>query len=132
MTVMVTGGGGLLGSRIVNKLLARGETVVSFDTNAEQPRLETQAKNPQLKRVAGDIRTYDQLSARIREFSVKRIIHMAAVRCHASFPRQQLAKPSFPTLPPIKSHRPFMPMTLPRSWCAFALPKIYNCRSMPA
>lgn len=79
MTVMVTGGGGLLGSRIVNKLLARGETVVSFDTNAEQPRLEKQAENPQLKRVSGDIRAYDQLSARIREFSVGRIIHMAAV-----------------------------------------------------
>ena len=80
MAVMVTGGGGLLGSRIVNKLLARGETVVSLDTSAEQPRLEAQSKNPQLKRVAGDIRAYDQIAARIREFSDEHINEARAER----------------------------------------------------
>ena len=31
MTVMVTGGNGLIGSRIIRKLQERGEDVVSFD-----------------------------------------------------------------------------------------------------
>ena len=32
MAIMVTGGTGFIGSRIVRNLLEKGETVVSFDT----------------------------------------------------------------------------------------------------
>lgn len=79
MTVLVTGGGGLIGARIVKLLLARGESVVSFDALAEQPRLEQERGNPRLRRAAGDIRDYDRVLAAMRDNKVERVIHMAAV-----------------------------------------------------
>lgn len=79
MTVLVTGGGGLIGSRIVKRLLARGETAVSLDASADQPRLDAERDNPKLRRAAGDIRDGDRLLALMREHTVDRVIHMAAV-----------------------------------------------------
>ena len=79
MTIMVTGGGGLIGSRIARKLLARGETVISLDASEHQPRLEADQENPRLQRVACDIRDYEQLLKLVRETDVERVIHMAAV-----------------------------------------------------
>lgn len=79
MSVLVTGGGGLIGARIVGKLLERGETVVSADVHEDQPRLDAHAGDARLRRVAGDVRDYDHLLARMREFGVKRVIHMAAL-----------------------------------------------------
>jgi len=79
MTVLVTGGGGLIGARIVRKLLERGATVVSLDASEDQPRLDQSSTEPRLHRVECDIRDYDRLLARMREFDVERVIHMAAV-----------------------------------------------------
>jgi UDP-glucose 4-epimerase len=79
MTVLVTGGGGLIGARIVKALLARGETAVSFDALADQPRLEQERGNARLRRVAGDVRDYDRVLSVMRENKVERVIHMAAV-----------------------------------------------------
>ena len=79
MTIMVTGGGGLIGSRIVHKLLERGETVISLDASDDQLRLDAHKDNAQLRRVACDIRDYEQLLALVRESCVERLIHMAAV-----------------------------------------------------
>lgn len=79
MSVLVTGGGGLIGARIVQKLLERGETVVSADVHEEQPRLDAYADDARLRRVACDVRDYDHLLARMREFGVRRVIHMAAL-----------------------------------------------------
>ncbi len=79
MAVLVTGGGGLIGARIVQKLLARGETVVSADMHENQPRLDAHGDDARLRRVACDVRDYDYLLARMREFEVRRVIHMAAL-----------------------------------------------------
>jgi nucleoside-diphosphate-sugar epimerase len=79
MTVLVTGGGGMIGARIVRALLARGETVVSCDMAADQPRLDSERENPTLRRVAGDVRDGDRLRALMREHKVERVIHMAAL-----------------------------------------------------
>ena len=79
MTVLVTGGGGLIGSRIVRRLLARGETAVSLDASDDQPRLEGERDNPKLRLAAGDIRDYDRLLALMRAQKVERVIHMAAL-----------------------------------------------------
>ena len=79
MTVLVTGGGGLIGARIVKGLLARGESAVSFDVLADQPRLDQERDNPRLRRVAGDIRDYDRVLSVMRDHKVERVIHMAAV-----------------------------------------------------
>jgi nucleoside-diphosphate-sugar epimerase len=79
MTTMVTGSGGLIGSRIARKLLARGETVIALDTSEDQPRLDADKGNSRLQRIACDIRDYEQLLASLRELGVERVIHMAAV-----------------------------------------------------
>jgi nucleoside-diphosphate-sugar epimerase len=79
MTVLVTGGGGLIGARIVRRLLARGDTVLSLDASDDQPRLESERNNPKLRLAAGDIRDYDRLLALMRMHAVERVIHMAAL-----------------------------------------------------
>lgn len=79
MTVLVTGGGGLIGARIVRKVLERGETVVSLDAADDQPRLEDLGANRHLRRLSCDIRDGDELTTAVREFGIDRIIHMAAV-----------------------------------------------------
>jgi len=79
MTVLVTGGGGMIGARIARHLLDRGEQVVSMDTEADQPRLDAYAENPKLDRVGCDVRSYDELHDVMRRHSVTHVIHMAAL-----------------------------------------------------
>jgi UDP-glucose 4-epimerase len=79
MTVLVTGGGGLIGARIVARLLERGEAVLSMDAAEDQPRLDGLAENPKLRRISCDIRNYDELFTAMREHGVERVVHMAAL-----------------------------------------------------
>ena len=79
MAVLVTGGGGMIGSRIVRKLLERGESVVSTDVSVDQSRLDGYADDEKLIRVACDVRDGDGLLSAMRDHGVDRVIHMAAM-----------------------------------------------------
>lgn len=79
MTVLVTGGGGMIGARIARHLLDRGERVVSMDTNADQPRLDAYADDSNLDRVGCDVRVYDDLLDVMTRHTVTHVIHMAAL-----------------------------------------------------
>lgn len=79
MTVLVTGGGGMIGARIAAHLLDRGEHVVSMDKETNQPRLDAFSENPNLYRVGCDIRAYDDLLDVMTQHSVTHVIHMAAL-----------------------------------------------------
>ena len=79
MTVMVTGGAGMIGARIVGNLLARGLSVVSFDTESTQPRLDRFSDDGRLIRVGGDIRNETDVRAAVDPHGVEHIIHMAAL-----------------------------------------------------
>ena len=79
MTVMVTGGAGLIGAKIVRNLIARDLDVVSFDTAADQSRLDDLRGDARLTTVGGDIRDYDSVLGTMKDNAVERVIHMAAL-----------------------------------------------------
>lgn len=79
MTILVTGGGGLIGATIVRNLLRRGESVVSLDVTGDQQRLADHRHDTRLKTVAGDVRDLDALSSIMQADRVDRVIHMAAL-----------------------------------------------------
>ena len=79
MSVLVTGGAGMIGARIVSHLLARDLTVVSFDTEASQPRLGGYADDERLSCVGGDIRDEQTVQSAIDTHGVTHVIHMAAL-----------------------------------------------------
>ena len=77
MSVMVTGGTGFIGNRIVRKLVERGLDVVCFDLAPPRPNLD-----PYLDRIKfyrGDITQMPHLLEAINTHGVDRIIHMAAL-----------------------------------------------------
>ncbi|MFQ5893423.1 MAG: NAD-dependent epimerase/dehydratase family protein [Nitrospinota bacterium] len=77
MPVMVTGGSGFIGSRIVRKLVERGQQVVSFDLAPPRPNMQ-----PLLDKIAfykGDVTQMPQLLEAARGHGVTRVIHMAAL-----------------------------------------------------
>ena len=77
MTIMVTGGNGFIGQRIVRILLERGEEVVSFDM--VPPRPGAQTESDRLSFYRGDVTQIPHLTEAINTHSVDRIIHMAAL-----------------------------------------------------
>ncbi|MFQ6028717.1 MAG: NAD-dependent epimerase/dehydratase family protein [Dehalococcoidia bacterium] len=77
MSIMVTGGTGLIGSRIIRKLVERGEEVVSFDL--APPRPSVLALSDSVKAYRGDITQIPHLLEAINLHQVHQIIHMAAL-----------------------------------------------------
>ena len=77
MAIMVTGGTGFIGNRIIRKLLDRGEEVVCFDLAPPRSNLEPYADRINFYR--GDISQIPHLLEAIDTFDVRKIIHMAAL-----------------------------------------------------
>ena len=77
MSVMVTGGTGFIGNRIIRKLLERGEEVVCFDL--APPRANLAPYMDRIKLYRGDVTQLPQLMEAISLHEVTRIIHMAAL-----------------------------------------------------
>ena len=77
MSVMVTGGTGFIGNRIIRKLLDRGEEVVCFDLAPPRANLEPYLDRINLYR--GDITQLPHLLEAINNNGVHKIIHMAAL-----------------------------------------------------
>ena len=77
MSVMVTGGAGFIGNRIIRKLVERGEAVVCFDQ--APPRANLQPLRDRIALYRGDITRMEHLLEAINLHSVDRIIHMAAL-----------------------------------------------------
>jgi nucleoside-diphosphate-sugar epimerase len=77
MSIMVTGGTGFIGNRIIRKLLERGEEVVCFDLAPPRANLE-----PYLDRIRfyrGDVTQIPHLLEAVNTHRVHKIIHMAAL-----------------------------------------------------
>ena len=77
MSIMVTGGTGFIGNRIIRKLLDRGEEVVCFDLAPPRNNLEPYADRINFYR--GDISQIPHLLEAINTFKVHKLIHMAAL-----------------------------------------------------
>ncbi len=77
MSVMVTGGTGFIGNRIIRKLLERGEEVVCFDL--APPRANLTPYLDRIRLYRGDVTQLPHLLEAINTHGVTRIIHMAAL-----------------------------------------------------
>ncbi len=77
MSVMVTGGTGFIGARIVRELIQRGEDVVCFDLAPPKANLA-----PYLDKISvyrGDVTQIPHLLEAVNTYKVHKIIHMAAL-----------------------------------------------------
>ena len=77
MSVMVTGGTGFIGNRIIRKLIERGEEVVCFDLAPPRANLSPYLDRFQMYR--GDVTQLPHLLEAINDHQVHKIIHMAAL-----------------------------------------------------
>ena len=77
MSVMVTGGTGFIGNKIVRKLVERGEETVIFDLAPPRANLEPFMDRIQVYR--GDINQVPHLMEAVNAHGVHKIIHMAAL-----------------------------------------------------
>ena len=77
MSIMVTGGTGFIGARIIRKLVEQGQEVVCFDLAPPRPNLQ-----PYMDRISffrGDTTQMTHLLEAVHTHQVHRIIHMAAL-----------------------------------------------------
>ncbi|MDA0770404.1 MAG: NAD(P)-dependent oxidoreductase [Chloroflexi bacterium] len=77
MSVMVTGGTGFIGARIVRELVRRGENVVCFDLAPPKANLQ-----PYLDKISvyrGDVTQIPHLLEAVNTYGVTKIVHMAAL-----------------------------------------------------
>ena len=77
MAVMVTGGTGFIGNRIIRKLIERGEEVVCFDL--APPRSNLAPYVDRIRMYRGDVTQLPHLLEAINTHKVHKIIHMAAL-----------------------------------------------------
>jgi UDP-glucose 4-epimerase len=77
MSIMVTGGTGFIGNRIVRKLVEQGEEVVCFDL--APPRANLRPYLDRIKVYRGDITQIPHLLEAINIHRVHKIVHMAAL-----------------------------------------------------
>lgn len=77
MAIMVTGGSGLIGGRILRLLTERGEDAVNFDAAPPRPNAPGAATDAPFYR--GDITQLPHLLDAIKAHNVRRVIHMAAL-----------------------------------------------------
>lgn len=86
---LVTGGTGLVGSRIVRDLVREGESVVAHDLNTDIELMEYLLTPEELKNVKiiqGDILDFDCLLALCKDNGVDRIVHTASMMGNADKP----------------------------------------------
>ena len=77
MSVMVTGGTGFIGARIVRELVQRGEDVVCFDL--APPRANLQQLLDKISVYRGDVTQIPHLLEAVNRYGVTKIVHMAAL-----------------------------------------------------
>src|ERR1043166_7179978 len=86
MTILVTGGGGLVGIKLAEELIGRGKRIVLFDRHGlPEPALRLlRERDPALEVVAGDVRDSAALGQAFTDFEVRSVIHTAAVTADAA------------------------------------------------
>lgn len=84
--ILVTGGGGFIGSHVVDALLARGDQVTSldnfspfYDPAIKRLNIESQTHNPLYKLVEGDIRNAATLQLAFSGGPFDVVVHLAAM-----------------------------------------------------
>ena len=73
MSVLVVGGAGFIGRRLIPLLIARGEDVVCFDINVARPL----AFGERVKLVRGDVTQFDDVMVAVAEAKPERLINLS-------------------------------------------------------
>jgi UDP-glucose 4-epimerase len=74
MAILVTGGKGFIGARVIKNLVDRGEEVVCIEPKATPGRLGDIAAK--IKIVEGDILDYNAIASTMANYKVNKVIHM--------------------------------------------------------
>ena len=85
MTILVTGAAGFIGSELVIKLLARGDTVVGidnhndyYDPGLKEARLMRHASHPNYTHLRLDITSAEAVNAAFDEYKFDKVVNLAA------------------------------------------------------
>ena len=89
MSIMVTGGKGFIGSRIVRKLVDRGEKVVVLEPKVTEGRLSDIIDKITI--AEGDARNLEDISTVIKNHDVHKIAHMVFARAEAESIHREMA-----------------------------------------
>ena len=92
MSIMVTGGSGFIGPRIISKLIGLGEKVLCFDLH--ELSCITQPGQELVHFYKGDVTRLSDLLEAVKTYEINRIVHLAAL------------------LPPTSEDRPHLGMTV--------------------
>jgi nucleoside-diphosphate-sugar epimerase len=76
MAILITGGGGFMGSHLVSAFMGRGEKVVVFNRSAD---LSAPADPDRLVRVRGDISNWHDVLNVVKDHHIENILHLAAM-----------------------------------------------------
>lgn len=77
MRVLVTGGGGFIGSHLVDRLLAQGHEVRVFDNFSTGSRDNLRSVESEVELIEGDVRSYERAHHAVRDCDV--VFHQAAL-----------------------------------------------------
>lgn len=89
MSILITGGSGMIGSRMVRSLVREGETVVVYDLTIDEEVLNYVLTPEEMKNVIlvqGDILDFDHLLETCQVNGVDRMIHTASMMGNADKP----------------------------------------------
>lgn len=75
--ILVTGGGGFIGSNLVRALLERGDTVRVLDNFSTGNRRNLEAVIADVEIVEGELRSYERVHAAVRGIDV--VLHQGAL-----------------------------------------------------
>ena len=86
MAILVTGGTGFIGSRVVRNLVKQGQDIIAFDWTPERIMLErmltAEELDKKVKIVQGDVTNFAHLCPVIKQFSIDSVVHCAALLLH--------------------------------------------------
>jgi UDP-glucose 4-epimerase len=110
MRVFVTGGAGFIGSNLVDRILANGDTVVAYDnlSTGNERFLELAAPSPLFRLVRGDTTDLPAITRAMGEAAPDVVFHLAAnadVRFGTEHPRRDLEQNTIATFNVLEAMR---------------------------
>lgn len=78
MSILVTGGTGFLGTRVIRRLVASGEKVVCFDILPNTADFNDISRDVKIRR--GDVTCIEDILGAIQRYDISKIIHLAVQR----------------------------------------------------